>query len=107
MKSDIEHPSHNGTTDPGTMRYASKRRIIAAVLGITVFKVLLLYLALMYVDNLNHGDEVENFPSSSIAFSEFRNEELIMTEISSEVSLDDRSRNVNPSYPKRRQKLGS
>lgn len=89
MKSDIEHPSHNNTTDPGTMRYASKRRIIAAVLGITVFKVLLLYLALMYVDNLNHGDEVENFPSSSIAFSEFRNEELIITEISSEVSLDD------------------
>lgn len=89
MKLDIEYFFYNGIIDLGMMRYVLKRWIIVVVLGIIVFKVFLLYLVLMYVDNLNYGDEVENFFLFFIVFIEFRNEELIMIEISLEVFLDD------------------
>lgn len=89
MKLDIEYFFYNGIIDLGMMRYVLKRWIIVVVLGIIVFKVFLLYLVLMYVDNLNYGDEVENFFLFFIVFSEFRNEELIIIEISLEVFLDD------------------
>lgn len=89
MKLDIEYFFYNGIIDLGMMRYVLKRWIIVVVLGIIVFKVFLLYLVLMYVDNLNYGDEVKNFFLFFIVFSEFRNEELIIIEISLEVFLDD------------------
>lgn len=89
MKLDIEYFFYNGIIDLRMMRYVLKRWIIVVVLGIIVFKVFLLYLVLMYVDNLNYGDEVENFFLFFIVFSEFRNEELIIIEISLEVFLDD------------------
>lgn len=89
MKLDIEYFFYNGIIDLGMMRYVLKRWIIVVVLGIIVFKVFLLYLVLMYVDNLNYGDEVEKFFLFFIVFSEFRNEELIIIEISLEVFLDD------------------
>ncbi|XP_061174132.1 glycoprotein 3-alpha-L-fucosyltransferase A-like [Saccostrea echinata] len=80
------------------MGCVSKRNIILIALFITVCKVVLLYKALVYLENSNYkGDEVSVQSSrDSIGFGEFRNGKFIITEINSVASLDhvEKSRKI-------------
>ena len=89
MKKEPQHWTLIVASHPTTMKVVSTQRVILIALGIIVFKVLLLYMALTYVDNVSNVDLSPESSSASIGFSEFRNGELIITEISSDVSLDD------------------
>ena len=89
MKKEPQHLTLIVASHPTTMRVVSTQHVILIALGIIVFKVLLLYMALTYVDNVSNEDLSPESSSASIGFSEFRNGELIITEISSDVSLDD------------------